>query len=241
MSDLFGDAVKHGGSLILAVRQGTRLAYVQAETIAELRAGNARKGWKLYNLSWYDAFTLTGSGYNWQIVAGFSNAFFLDDGLGFLPWSRLSGIPDFVTDEELRGRESDRYASYTNAFIAAGYRRGAMSSSPNRPARPPTPTPSDNLIFPTALPTGSSPYRPFCGPTATRMRWHGLPNRRRPTIRRGKCSISRCGDYPQAHVQVTLTSNGTLVGAGDAAYIWATATWDEVEDIPDVVDYGIIF
>ena len=46
---------------------------------------------------------------------------------------------------------------------------------------------------------------------------------------------------PAARVVVTLTSGGTLVDTGNAAYIWATATWDEVNDIPDVVDVGNYF
>ena len=48
---------------------------------------------------------------------------------------------------------------------------------------------------------------------------------------------------PSARVKVTLTSNGTLVGTGNAAFIWATATWDEIGNIPasDVVDYGDYF
>ena len=37
---------------------------------------------------------------------------------------------------------------------------------------------------------------------------------------------------------MTLTSGGTKVGSGDGGYIWCLATWDEVNDIPDVVDVG---
>ena len=127
LSDFFGDAVAHGGSLLLALRQGAQIAYVQAETVAEYRQGSALKGWKLSHLSWVNAFAPPSEGVNWQIVAGFTFGYLLQDGLGTLTWQKLAGVPDFVTDEELRGRESDRYASYTNAFIAAGYRRGAMS------------------------------------------------------------------------------------------------------------------
>ena len=40
---------------------------------------------------------------------------------------------------------------------------------------------------------------------------------------------------------ITLTGAGTLVGTGNAAYIWAPASWDEVVDVSDVVDNGDYF
>ena len=44
-----------------------------------------------------------------------------------------------------------------------------------------------------------------------------------------------------SHLKITLTSDGTLVGTGDGAYIWATATWEEVGNIANVQDAGDYF
>ena len=56
-------------------------------------------------------------------------------------------------------------------------------------------------------------------------------------------SMQVFGINQMARLAITLTSGGTLVGTGDAAYIWATCTWDEIGEIPasDVVDYGDYF
>ena len=43
-----------------------------------------------------------------------------------------------------------------------------------------------------------------------------------------------------SHVAITLTSDGTLVGTGDGAYVYARATWVEtgnIADVPVVGDY----
>ena len=44
-----------------------------------------------------------------------------------------------------------------------------------------------------------------------------------------------------SYLKITLTSDGTLVGTGDSAYIWATADWDEVGNIANVADAGDYF
>ena len=45
-----------------------------------------------------------------------------------------------------------------------------------------------------------------------------------------------------SYLEMTLTSNGTLVGSGnDGGYIWASATWTEVGNIANVQDAGDYF
>ena len=237
----FGDAVRNGGAILIAARQGAQIAYVQAETIGEVRVDNVLRAWKLYNLTWENGFAAYSEGVNWQLVVGYSYGFFLRDGLGLLPWAKLSGVPDFVTDEELRGRESDRYASYTNAFIAATYRRGLISLF-TQASGPPVDAhavrqpdiadrATDGIVaFSTFLRTDRDPNR---------LEW--APESAATDYTSGQELYVSVWNYPGAHVKVTLTSNGTLVSSGDAAYIWATATWDEVNQIPDVIDYGNYF
>ena len=105
----------------------------------------------------------------------------------------------------------------------------------------PIQTQSGNLILPTVPQTVSSHSLRYYAQTKTPIIWNGQLQALLQTINRVMCFISLFGTNRDARVVVTLTSNGTLVGTGNAAYIWATATWDEVNDIPDVTEVGNYF
>ena len=48
-------------------------------------------------------------------------------------------------------------------------------------------------------------------------------------------------DDSEVSMRATLTSGGTLVGTGSAAYIWFTASLDEIKDVSNVTNYGNYF
>ena len=237
LTDFFGDAITHGGSVLTALQLGSQIAYVQAETLAEYKDGNDLKGWKLTNLTWANAFNLTGTGYNWQIVAGFvAPIMAATDLVGIVPKAHLP--TDLVTREQLEGHETDRYASYTNAFAALGDKRGAWclfnqttdpTDDTNAIRQPDIEDRSTNgvVAFAAILRTDRDPNHLVWDAADTAADY---PNGR-------ELYVSIWND-PSAHVKITLTSAGTLAGTGNAAYIWATATWDEVNDLPDVADHG---
>ena len=237
LTDFFGDAIEHGGSVLTALQLGSQIAYVQAETLAEYKDGNDLKGWVLTNLTWANAFNLTGTGYNWQIVAGFvAPIMAATDLVGVVPRDHLPA--DLVTREQLEGHETDRYASYTNAFAALGDKRGAWclfnqttdpTDDTNAIRQPDIEDRSTNgvVAFAAILRTDRDPNHLVWDAADTAADY---PNGR-------ELYVSIWND-PSAHVKITLTSAGTLAGTGNAAYIWATATWDEVNDLPDVADHG---
>ena len=240
LTDFFGDAITHGGSVLTALQLGSQIAYVQAETLAEVKEGNDLKGWKLTNLTWANAFNLTGTGYNWQVVAGFvAPIMAATDLVGVVPKTHLP--TDLVTQEELEGRESDRYASYTNAFIAASYRRGSISlfnettvptDDTNAVRQPDIEDKATNgvIAFSTYLRTDRDPNNLVWASEASASQYPS-----------GTVLYISIWNVPTAHVKVTLTSDAALSGTGDAAFLWATATWDEVNEIGDVVDVGNYF
>ena len=139
--------------------------------------------------------------------------------------------------QDLEGSETDRYASYTNAFFAAADRRGSIclfntSSAPTddtdaigqpdiaddttavfvMSATLRTDRDPNNLVWASAAPAG--------------------------VIESGDSWEIAIWDDRTNTAKITFTSNGTLVGTGNAAYIWATCSIDEVGDIPDVADRG---
>ena len=73
-----------------------------------------------------------------------------------------------------------------------------------------------------------------CGPERPPV---GRGAYRQPLLERGHLLRSIDGDKG-SHLAITLTSDGTLVGTGTAAYVWATADWVETGDIADVQEYG---
>ena len=180
----------------------------------------------------------SGTGYNWLVVSVFAPPAGADGLIGVVSKAKLPS--DTVYREQLQGSETDRYASYTSAFIAAsGDRRGSIALF-SQVSGPPT---DANIIGQPSIDDSSGIIA-----LGAILRTDRDPNH----LVWAPANVA--GDYsngdvlhvsvwnkPSARLVVTLTSDGTLVGTGNAAYIWATATWDEVENIPDVPEVGNYF
>ena len=220
-----------GASVILSVTQrGTaNTVWFQADQVAAY--GTA--GYVLSSITHLKgAQTITGSGYGWNVVIGITTPIGVKD--------IIDAMQKLVFRAELEGSETDLYSSYTNGFIASGYRRGSMclftdSDGPptnaNAVRQPDIADQASNGVFAFGqLRVDKDPNKLAWGPALAAGQFAN-----------GQVLYVSVASYKQAHVKVTLTSAGTLVGTGDAAYVWHTATWDEVDEIPDVVDYGNYF
>ena len=110
---------------------------VQADTIVKNDDGN----YVLQNLTHLEGFSQSGTGYNWQVVGSFAPPTSATEIVGDIDWSKLSNIParvgtftaadekivdDAITKSDLVEKETDKYASYTNAFFGSGYRTGSF-------------------------------------------------------------------------------------------------------------------
>ena len=230
-ASLFGDILSNGGQVTLAiVKQGTsKIVYVQAETIA-----GKTGGYSLTNLTFFNDDTIAGTNDSWNVVAAISHGFDLTKDIVDL----AAKLNAYVLKTDLEGHESDRYASYTNAFIAAGDRRGAVClftqatgppTDANAVGQPDIADRSTNGIIAlgATLRTDKDPNN---------LVW-ATENVAGDYVSGQKIVIS-IWDKPEARVVVTLTGDGVKVDSGNAAYIYATATWDEVNDIPDVTEVG---
>ena len=149
----------------------------------------------------------------------------------------------YITQEDIVGKETDRYASYNNALIGSGYRTGdwclfnqatAPTDDTNAVRQPDIADRNANgvVVFGQTLRTDRNPNNFVAAPASAATDYKS-----------GDVIYASIWNKPDARIAITLTSGGTLVGTGDAAYIWATATWDEIGEIPasDVVDYGDYF
>ena len=143
-----------------------------------------------------------------------------------------------VFRKDLEGKETDRYANYDNALFGANYFSGNWCLFNQTTA----PTDDTNAIRQPDIQDRSTTGVVLFGAT---LRADRDPNnlvwRSADTASdyvSGQVIYASIWNDRSAHVAITLTSDGTLVGTGTGAYIWATATWDEVNDLPDVVDYG---
>ena len=239
LSDFFGDLIEHGGTAVLALDLGGTIAYVQAEGIAEYKNGNTLVGWTLTELTWIDDITFSGTGNVFQIVAGVQDgAKLFKDILGVATKDQLPS--DIVYEAMLAGHETDKYASYDNAFVASGYRAGfwVLSTDTNGP-----PT-TANLIGQPDIATRSTNGVVAFGRLRTdadpnNLQWDVVPNA--ADYSTGDIFYASLDRDKGSHLKITLTSDGTLVGAGDTAYVWATATWQEVGDIANVNEAGNYF
>ena len=142
----------------------------------------------------------------------------------------------------LAGSETDRYGSYTNAFMAAGYRRGAISFF-NRTTVPTDdtdaigqPNIADNsdivVVLSAFLRTDRDPNNLQW---ATKSSAADYPS--------GRVLYFQIWNDKSAHAKVTLKSAGTFVDGAtdDGDFIWFRGSIDEVNDLPDVADFGNYF
>ena len=242
---LADDLIANGGSSIWTFQridnttgaiQAGKVFHVQVEALSKNSDGN----YVLSNLVHLIGFNNTdGAGNDWQIAAAFTPPVGADAVIGVLSKPTLPA--DVVYAEMLKGSETDRYASYTNAFLAATDRRGSVCLF-NTAVGPPTD--ANAIGQPDIADRDTNGIIAF----AAILRGDRDPNQLvwneanvAADYSNGDVIHISVWNKPNARVKVTLTSNGTLVGNGNAAYIWATATWDEIENIPDVADVGNYF
>ena len=243
---LVDDIVQNSGSTIWTFQELTTsgnivpiagsVFRVQAETVSKNSDGN----YVLSNLYHLEGYNRTGSsGVNWQVVTVFAPPSGADAVIGVLSKNQLPG--DVVYSEQLEGKETDRYASYTNGFIGSGFRKGSwclfnqasgVPTTANAIGQPDIVDRNTNgtIAFGAVLRTDRDPNQLVYAPANVVGDYQS-----------GQVIHASIWNKPSARMVITLTSNGTLVGTGDAAYIYATATWDEVEDVSNVVSNGDYF
>ena len=234
------DLVDNGGSSIWNFHYGGAgitfpndpSLVVQADTVVKNDDGN----YVLQALTFLQDFSITGTGYNWQVAAVFAPPSGADAIVGTINKAKLP--PDVVYAGELAGKESDRYASYNNAFVGNTYRSGNWVLSTDTAGPPTTP----NLIRQPDIATGSGVIalgRLRTDADPNELVWAPVPTA--ADYASGDVIYASLDRDKGSHLQVTLTSDMTLVGTGDAAYIWATASWVEVGNIANVQTAGDYF
>ena len=206
---------------------------IQSETIVK----NADNNYVLQELTVLEGLSNTfGTGVNWQVVGAFAMPVGADSIVGGIGKSHLPS--DVVYTEELQGKATDKFASYNNAMVANTYRAGDWvlttdtSGPPTSAAqvRQPDIATGSGLIVLGRLRTDADPNN---------LVWAAVPAA--TDLASGDIWYASIDGDRGSHLAITITSAGTLVGTGDAAYVWATATWVETGDIADVQDFGDYF
>ena len=209
---------------------------VLANTIVKNEDGN----YVLQNLVVLKDYTIAGTGYNWQIAGSFAP---ISPGPGIVGIVPKNHLPtDTVYSEQLEGRESDRYASYNNALIGSGYRTGdfclfnqstGVPVTANAYGQPDIANGTVTWAFGAKLRTDRDPNN-FVAAAANVAADYVA----------GDVIHLQIWNKPKTTATLTLTSGGTLVGAGDAAYIYGVGTLagitDAFDDVADNGDYFLI-
>ena len=233
---LLDDRAQNGSSVLMFfyyMGSGVALSDVpsmilQADTIIRNLDGT----YALQMITVLKDFTLTGTGYNWQVSVGEAS---------FAGWDSVFGVPNYVKTADLVGDEADRYASYTNAFIASSYRVGSVCLF----SQATLPTDDTNAIgqpdIADRATNGVIAFGKTLRDDRDPNRFHAAAAESLSDYTSGTTVHISVWNDPSARVAVTLTSDAQESGTGNAAFFWATATWDEVNDIPDVTDVGNYF
>ena len=243
------DKAINGGSLIITIARllyennaivGVSTADVMAIQ-SEQTIANQDGSYALQQLKHLKAIDLTNisTGTGWQLAAGETNPIGVDALIGVWQQNQINNHTEWVKRAELAGHETDFHLSYNNAFVGNSYRSGDWVLSTDTTGPPTT----ANLIGQPDIASGSGVVA-----FAARTRADADPN----NLQWNTANVAtdyRSGDVIYAslprdkgsHLKITLTSDGTLVGTGDAAYIWATADWVEVGNIANVQDAGDYF
>ncbi len=150
---------------------------------------------------------------------------------GLLPWLKRT----------LAGRDEDFYGSFQNAsaFLAAGTleRRGEWSIANVAAGAPDV----DDDILLSQIVDGN-----YTVCFSTRMRsdpdnnvWALAARTTAADFPVGRKIVGRVPGVASRYATMTLTAAGTVVGAGDAEYVYAAATIDEVGDLFDHDDWNV--
>ena len=226
--------IMNGGQVIVSIQRRGETSWVYFVVGSIQRYGT--EGYRLNVSASSGSYSTSGTGYSWNVVITPAHP------------ESVHNIVDldtlgYITQEDIVGKETDRYASYNNALIGSGYRTGDWclfnqatepTDDTNAVRQPDIADRNTNgvVVFGQTLRTDRNPNNFVAAPASAATDYKS-----------GDVIYASIWNKPDARIAITLTSGGTLVGTGDAAYIWATATWDEIGEIPasDVVDYGDYF
>ena len=242
------DKAENRGSLIITIARinydsqnaitgvsTTEVMVIQCEKVIANEDGS----YALQELKHLKGIALQGSGYSWQLAAGDTNPIGRDALIGQWQQNQIQNYEEWIKRAELAGHETDVYASYNNAFVANAYKSGDWVLSTDT-AGPPT---TANQIGQPDIVTGSGVVA-----FAAKLRGDADPDHlewNTPNVATdyttGQIIYASLPRDKGSHLKITLTSNGTLVGTDDSAYIWATADWTEVGNIANVQDAGDYF
>ena len=219
LEPLFRDVLDNPGSSILIALADqaapTTMVWFQINTITAYGT-TGFKGTDVVHIKGNRAAASGGVG--WNVAAGITQPIATKD---IIDKSKLV----FRTD--LEGHDTDKYASYNNALIGAGYRSGDFC-----------------LFTGTTQPTNARAIgQPSIASGSGVVAFGRLRTDKDPNVLVWDV-VPAASDYPNGrvihatvegknpgHVRITLTSAGTLVGTGDAAYVWAQASWVEIGDV----------
>ena len=148
-----------------------------------------------------------------------------------------SALSAYVLNSALEGQTNDQFASYDNALFGAGYFPGnwCLFNQTTQPTDDtnaigqPNITTGSGVILWGDLRDDSNPDASWTPETLVAADWAS-----------GKIiHISPWHPYDASgHLKVTLTSDASLVGTGNAQHLWAQATWDEIGNFNDVATVG---
>ena len=128
------DRVQNGGQVIITFARllysNNNVSGVSSTQVIVIRTENVSinddNNYVLSNLTHLLGFSQSGEGYGWQLRSLQNPLHLPSDIIGDFPYDRVSGVPDFVKKSDLKGKETDRYASYNNAALGANYWDGTF-------------------------------------------------------------------------------------------------------------------
>ena len=226
----FGDLLENGGALILALynQETQKTTYVAASTIAAKTGG-----WRLTNLTFHASQPIAGTNDKWNIVASHVDALLTKDIVDL-----AQVLTAYVQRTELEGHETDRYASYNNAFVGNSYRTGSIVLTTDTSGAPTT----ANQVRQPDFAAGSGTI------AFGRLRKDADPDHfvlgealAPADYPSGTVLFMEVHNRPGDRLTITTTADATLVGTGDAQYVYAPASWTVSGTPGDVVDDGDYF
>ena len=235
-SKFFEDRSIGGGRVMLYINQGTDHCFIQFETITKHTHTNGKVYYKLanktYNLGDLD-LTNRSSGIWYRFVA--DARYSITDIIGL--------IEAYVQKNELKGSESELYASYNNSFLAVSYRVGLVSFY-NQTTNPSNDT---NSIGQPDIDTISVNSEFWINESAY-LRTDSNPDKFAITAKRTPSDYILDGERyyainhnRKAFARVQIKSTPVAYGSGNASYLGFKAKMLEVYELGDVQQFGDYF